>query len=1198
MPTTTADFWGWRCIRASRRIPGVYVSYSHDAVIGGTAPRWGTPGANSDPCPTPPGPSLDGCVISGRLSRLTQSGGGGGPSYSASVLADSPLAYWRLGEASGTTAADASGNNRTGSYLNTPSLGAPGALTGDSNSAVSFNGVDEYVNVPYLAALNPSAFTIEAWAYPTGGQGTFRSIVTSRDYAPGAAKGYVLYAAPDNTWQLWTGAGGWNVVYGPSIVLNQWTHLVGTYDGTTLRLYVNGALVSSNTVTYTPNTTRPLRVAAGRTELSAQYLLPGRVDEVAVYGSALSAARVQAHYNSGTGSGGGGLATEQVLIEDWCQQYTSGSLGAIEFGADGMLYMASGSGSSYSFTDWGQRGDPLNPCGDPPGGVGAALSPPTSEGGSLRAQDIRTMSDPLALNGSLIRVDPATGAGVSTNPQGTSTNANARRIVAHGFRNPFRLAIRPGTNDVWLGDVGTGGWEEINRIPSPTDGVLRNFGWPCYEGVPRFGAFDAADLNLCESLYATPGAVTAPLFAFQHGQPVVPGEACSTTTGSAISGVEFNAPNSSYPATYNGALFFSDYARGCIWAMLADGTGIPNPANVQSFVQGAGFPVDLEFAPDGRLYYADIGTGTIKRITYTAGNQPPVAVVSGAPTTGPTPLTVNFSGSGSSDPDGTIVAYAWDLDGDGQFDDSTAQNPSFTYTTAGTYNVRLRVTDDDAAQGFSNPFPITAGSNPPTAFIDTPLPTATWRSGDTIAFSGHATDPENGTLPASALRWNVTLEHCTTPGNCHSHPVQTFDGVASGSFSAPEHAYPSFLRLTLTATDSSGIADTEVRDLQPKTVTASMATVPSGLSLLVNGTSGTTPFSATLVEGSTTTLSAPSPQVLNGTTYVFSSWSNGGAQTHTISANASATYTATYTPQSGGTGYSGAVLADSPLAYWRLGEASGTTAADASGNNRTGSYLNTPSLGAPGALTGDSNSAVSFNGVDEYVNVPYLAALNPSAFTIEAWAYPTGGQGTFRSIVTSRDYAPGAAKGYVLYAAPDNTWQLWTGAGGWNVVYGPSIVLNQWTHLVGTYDGTTLRLYVNGALVSSNTVTYTPNTTRPLRVAAGRTELSAQYLLPGRVDEVAVYGSALSAARVQAHFTAAGSSGGGNQPPNAVASGSPTSGTVPLAVTFSSSGSSDPDGTIASYAWDLDGDGSYDDSTAQNPSFTYTASGTSRSGCA
>ena len=68
------------------------------------------------------------------------------------------------------------------------------------------------MNVPYLAALNPASFTVEAWAYPTGGQGTFRSIVTSRDYAPGAAQGYILYAASDNTWQFWTGTGGWNVV--------------------------------------------------------------------------------------------------------------------------------------------------------------------------------------------------------------------------------------------------------------------------------------------------------------------------------------------------------------------------------------------------------------------------------------------------------------------------------------------------------------------------------------------------------------------------------------------------------------------------------------------------------------------------------------------------------------------------------------------------------------------------------------------------------------------------------------------------------------------------------------------------------------------------------------------------------------------------------------------------------------------------
>ena len=304
-----------------------------------------------------------------------------------------------------------------------------------------------------------------------------------------------------------------------------------------------------------------------------------------------------------------------------------------------------------------------------------------------------------------------------------------------------------------------------------------------------------------------------------------------------------------------------------------------------------------------------------------------------------------------------------------------------------------------------------------------------------------------------------------------------------------------------------------------------LQSAPSGLSLVVNNNPAqTTPFTATVVQGSINTISAPSPQTLGATSYAFSSWSDAGGQTHTVTANSSATYTATYTPQGGGASYSSTVLADSPLAYWRLGESSGATAADASGNGRTGSYLNTPTLGAGGALGSDSNTAAGFNGTDEYVSVPYTAALNPAQVTVEAWAYPTGGQGTFRSVVTSRDYAPGNARGYILYASSANTWQLWLGNGDWVVVYGPAIVLNQWTHLVGTYDGTTARLYVNGALAASSGASgFLQNAVRPLRIASGATDKTApQYYLPGRVDEVAVYGSALSATRVQAHFAAAG----------------------------------------------------------------------------
>jgi PKD repeat protein/glucose/arabinose dehydrogenase len=1185
-------------------VQDIYVSYAHDAAIGGTAPRWGQPDGDSDDCPTPPGPNLDGCVISGRLARLRPATGSGTP-YDQAVLVDSPSAYWRLGEASGTVAGDASGGNRSGAYVDTPSLAQPGALAGSANTSVGFDGVTEHVQVPYAAALNPSTFSVEAWAYVTGGQGRYRAVVSNRDYAPGNARGFILYAAADNTWQFWVGNGGadWGRAFGPAIALNTWTHLVGTYDGTTMRLYVNGVLAATSTSAFGVNTARPLRVGAGANERTPDYLFAGRIDEAAVYNGALSATRVQQHYAAGTTTGGptGGV-TETVLVEDWCQQYPTGSVGGLEFGSDGALYMTGGSGGSFTFNDWGQGGSPPNPCGDPPGGVGANLTPPTAEGGWLRSQDLRTSGDPVGLGGTLIRVDKNTGAALADNPLVSNPDANARRIVAYGFRNPYRVTVRPGTREVWVGDVGAGIAEEIDRVPDPADATVENFGWPCYEGGIRQPGYDAANLNICENLYAAgAGAVTAPFYYYEHGSRVVSTDTCAMNQGSASSGLAF-APSSggAYPATFNGALFFADYARQCIWYMRANASGIPDPATRTVFATDAAFPVDLRFGPDGKLYYVDVGIddvggGTIRRFDFFAGNQPPIAVATASPTSGPAPLAVNFDGSGSSDPDGTITAYAWDLDGDGQFDDSTVQKPSFTYTTGGTYTVRLRVTDNQTLQTVSSPITISVGNNAPTAIVDTPASTFTWRANQSISFTGHGTDPEDGTIPAARMSWEVVLRHCITPTDCHSHLVQTFSGVASGTFAAPDHEYPSFIELRLTVTDSGGLANTTVRRLDPRTVNLTMQSSPSGLTLVVNSQTGTTPFTYIAVEGATTTISATTPQSLGGQSYTFSSWSDGGAQTHTLTASATATYTATYT--TGGTpppGYSAAVLADSPTAYWRLGESSGVTAADARGSF-PGTYVATPSLGQPGALTGDANTAVGFDGTTERTDVPYAAALNGTRFTVEAWAYVTGGAGRYRALVSNRDYAPGNARGWILYAGQDDRWQFWMGdgSGAWGRAFGPAVQLNTWTHLVGTYDGTTGRLYVNGALAGTSTNAYSVNNARPLRIAAGRNEGTADYLYPGRVDEVAVYPAALSQTRVQAHFAAATGGGGGtNQVPTAVASANPTSGTAPLVVSFSGAGSSDPDGSIASYAWDLDGDGQFDDSTAQSPQFTYTTAGT------
>ena len=108
--------------------------------------------------------------------------------------------------------------------------------------------------------------------------------------------------------------------------------------------------------------------------------------------------RLEADMNAGpvmTGS-------ELVLLEDWCQQFPSHSVGDLDFGFDGALYVTAGDGASFNYVDWGQAG---NPCGDPP-----------DEGGALRSQDIRTSGDPMTLDGTVLRIDPATGDPLPDNP--------------------------------------------------------------------------------------------------------------------------------------------------------------------------------------------------------------------------------------------------------------------------------------------------------------------------------------------------------------------------------------------------------------------------------------------------------------------------------------------------------------------------------------------------------------------------------------------------------------------------------------------------------------------------------------------------------------------------------------------------------------------------------------------------------------
>ena len=150
-----------------------------------------------------------------------------------------------------------------------------------------------------------------------------------------------------------------------------------------------------------------------------------------------------------------------------------------------------------------------------------------------------------------------------------------------------------------------------------------------------------------------------------------------------------------------------------------------------------------------------------------------------------------------------------------------------------------------------------------------------------VMFSGHATDAEDGALPSSALTWSLIQHHCYSISDCHTHPIQEMHG-AGGSFVAPDHPYPARLEFRLTATDSDGLTDTRSVIIDPRTVALTFTSAPTGLTLAVDNTVSPAPFTATVIVGSTVTMTASSPQTPNGFIHRFTSWSDGGAVTHSL----------------------------------------------------------------------------------------------------------------------------------------------------------------------------------------------------------------------------------------------------------------------------------------------------------------------------
>jgi hypothetical protein len=397
----------------------------------------------------------------------------------------------------------------------------------------------------------------------------------------------------------------------------------------------------------------------------------------------------------------------------------------------------------------------------------------------------------------------------------------------------------PGTDLLWAGDVGDGGYEEVNQITAGS-----NYGYPTCEGPcipPRAG-------------------LTDPIYAYAHppggGAAVIMGD-FYTSTG--------------YPAQYQNNLFFADYVTGVVNRLAYNAAASRWELQSPAFAQGAMLTItSIKAGPDGNLYYINrpgelTRNSEIRMIRFGDGtNTPPQAHISAADPNCELNVDCVFSAADSFDPDlvDSIVSYHWRVRYSGDATDAystTTTLPSFTYrfTQARNATVTLVVRDSrnlDSEPDSINVFP---GNRPPTGEIVLQNLTNAARgaalqyhAGDRWSYSvSNLSDPDDP-LPANAVSWAIVLHH-----DVHTHPF-IFQTALSGEFTLPttyHQDYNLWYRVQMFITDARGqtfvFPGGTPLDIQPVLSTLSFASNPAGASITIDGVPRNTPYSTQFIVG-------------------------------------------------------------------------------------------------------------------------------------------------------------------------------------------------------------------------------------------------------------------------------------------------------------------------------------------------------------